>query len=70
MVFSAYGFSAQDLRIRTKIVPLDLDQLGLGRNIRIRDLWARRELGSFTGSFSPEIEWHGARLYRVSPAPP
>jgi hypothetical protein len=70
MVFSAYGFTADDLRVAVKSVPLNLDNLGIGRDVRIRDLWNHRELGSFSGSFSPDIEWHGARLYRISAARP
>ncbi len=69
MVFSAYGFAAGDLRAPTRAVPLDLTLLGLGGPVRIRDLWAHRDVGVFSGTFSPEIEWHGARLYRVSAQP-
>ncbi len=70
LLFSAYGFTAGDLGAATQAVPLDLDQLGLGKDVQIRDLWSHRELGGFSGSFSADIEWHGARLYRVSPARP
>jgi len=70
LVFSAYGFTPEDLRATGQAVPLDLARLGLGNDVRIRDLWLKSEAGSFSGSFSPEIEWHGARLYRVSPAHP
>ncbi|HMD61974.1 MAG TPA: Melibiase subfamily, partial [Opitutaceae bacterium] len=70
LVFSAYGFGADDLRATARGVPLDLSLLGLGGDVRIRDLWSHRDLGSYSGSFTPEIEWHGARIYRVSAAPP
>jgi len=66
LVFSIYGFTAADLAAPGRRVTLDLGQLGIGRDVRIRDLWTHQELGDFSGSFSPEIEWHGARLYRVS----
>jgi hypothetical protein len=66
MIFSIYGFAAEDLLRQTQGVALNLDQLGLGEVVRIRDLWNHRELGAFSGSYAPEIEWHGARLYRVS----
>jgi hypothetical protein len=69
LVFSAYGFTAADLAAPSRPVDLDLENLGLGRRVRIRDLWAHRDLGAFSGTFSPEIEWHGARLYRASAAP-
>lgn len=35
---------------------------------RIRDLWRRKDLGSFQGEFSPAINPHGAGLYRVTAA--
>ena len=66
MIFSAYGFAAGDLRPPRRAVQLKIAQLGIGGEVRIRDLWAHRDLGGFSGTFSPEIEWHGARLYRVS----
>jgi len=70
LVFSAYGFTAGDLRAAGQPVPLDLGRLGIGGLVRIRDLWSHADLGEFSGTYSPEIEWHGARLYRVLPARP
>jgi alpha-galactosidase len=70
LVFSAYGFASGDLRSKSEAVPLDLSTLGLGGTVRILDLWNHADLGRFSGTFSPEIEWHGARLYRVSAAAP
>jgi hypothetical protein len=68
LTFSAYGFTQADLAVPGQPVKLDFEALGLGRTVRIRDLWERRELGLYTGSYSPQVDWHGARLYRVSPA--
>jgi hypothetical protein len=68
--FTAYGFKAGDLAAASRGIPLQLAQLGLGNAVTIRDLWGHRDLGSFSGSFTPEIEWHGARLYRVSATNP
>ncbi len=70
LVFSIYGFGAADLRAKSQAVPVDIDALGLGPDVRIRDLWNHRDLGDFSGTFSPAIEWHGARLYRVSSLQP
>ncbi len=44
--------------------------LGLEGKCRVRDLWAGKDLGVFAGEFAPDIAWHGAGLYRVSPAGP
>ena len=39
--------------------------LGTKRGMTIRDLWNRKDLGSFTGSYSTIVPAHGAMLYRV-----
>jgi hypothetical protein len=49
-------------------VPVKLSELGFDGPCRIRDLWEAKDLGELTGEFAPEIPWHGAGLYRVSPA--
>ena len=49
-------------------VAVRLAELGLAGPCRIRDLWAGKDLGGFNGEFAPIIPWHGAGLYRVSPA--
>lgn len=50
-------------------VPVAFADLGLPETARIRDLWARRDLGEFKGEFAPEIAWHGTGLYRITPLP-
>ncbi|MGD0518754.1 MAG: glycoside hydrolase family 27 protein [Thermoguttaceae bacterium] len=47
-------------------VPVKLAELGLSGPCRIRDLWNKADLGRFDEEFAPEINWHGAGLYRVS----
>lgn len=49
-------------------VSVKLSELGFDVACRICDLWQPKDLGEFTGEFAPEIPWHGAGLYRVSPA--
>ena len=51
-------------------VPVKLADLGCGGTCRVRDLWLKKELGKFKGEFAPEINWHGAGLYRVSGSRP
>jgi alpha-galactosidase len=43
-------------------------QLGLGSNCRVRDLWLRKNVGSFASTFAVKLEAHGAGLYRATPA--
>ena len=47
-------------------VPVTFNELGFTRNCRVRDLWKQKDLGSFDDQFAPEINWHGAGLYRIS----
>lgn len=52
--------------------PLDIkvtfDQLGLSidEEYEVRDLWAKKDIGTFKGSFSRPIIMHGAGLYKIS----
>lgn len=48
-------------------IPVDLDQLGFTGACSVRDLWAKNDLGTFSGTeFSPLVAYHGAVLYRIS----
>jgi alpha-galactosidase len=51
--------------------PIDIKvtfaQLGLkGEEYKVRDLWAKKDLGSFKGQFSAPINAHGAGLFKIS----
>jgi hypothetical protein len=46
---------------------LTLTDLGFSAGAKIRDLWARKDLGEFKSEFAPVIPWHGAGLFRLSP---
>lgn len=48
-------------------VAVALPDLGFAGRVTIRDLWTRKDLGEYRGDFAPEIPWHGAGLYRISP---
>jgi lysophospholipase L1-like esterase len=50
-------------------VAVPLSDLGWTGPVRVRDLWARADLGQVGGTFSPVIPWHGAGLYRLGPSP-
>ena len=49
-------------------VTVTLRELGFTGSVVARDLWARRDLGAFHDSFAANIPFHGAGLYRLSPA--
>jgi hypothetical protein len=39
------------------------------KSATVRDLWARKDLGSFTGSYtSPNIDFHSVMFLKVTPA--
>ena len=47
-------------------VEVALDQLGIIGEVKVRDLWKHADLGTAKGRFTPEIPFHGARLFRLS----
>jgi hypothetical protein len=49
------------------VVTVPLAELGFLGGARVRDLWTHRDLGECKGEFAPEIPFHGAGLYRLSP---
>ena len=49
-------------------VAVTLADLGFTGAVQIRNLWTHADLGVFKGEFAPQINWHGAGLYRVSSA--
>jgi alpha-galactosidase len=51
----------------TMPVKLSLTELGLGATVRVRDLWTHKDLGEVRTEFAPEVPFHGAGLYRLSP---
>ncbi|GAT63431.1 NPCBM/NEW2 domain-containing protein [Paludibacter jiangxiensis] len=48
-------------------VKVNFQSIGIKGNARVRDLWAHKDLGTFSGAFSRELKQHGAGLYRISP---
>lgn len=57
-----------NLSDRSQAIKVDFAALGLKGTLRLRDLWKRADIGSFTGSYGQMINPHGAALTRVSPA--
>ncbi len=49
-------------------IPVQLKDLGLtAPAFKIRDMWAAKDLGTFSTEFAPEIMRHGGGMYRISP---
>jgi len=53
--------AANGLKIAVKLA-----DLGFSKSCQVRDLWKKADVGKFKSEFAPEINWHGAGLYRVS----
>lgn len=49
-------------------IGFDFRTLAIAGQVQVRDLWARQNLGSFTGRFTATIPPHGAGLYRLRAA--
>jgi len=45
------------------------EQIGYPSHVSaaVRDLWAHKEVGKFTGKFSAPVESHGALMLRITP---
>jgi hypothetical protein len=42
-------------------------EIGLPGKVKVRDLWNRKDLGTFEKTFGADVPIHDARLYRLSP---
>jgi hypothetical protein len=51
----------------TVTVAVSLADMGIASPVRVRDLWTHTDAGVFEKSFSCDIRFHGAGLYRLSP---
>jgi hypothetical protein len=47
-------------------IDLDLKELGLSGTYKVRDLWAKKDLGEFRGTLSLYVRNHGAGLVRIN----
>lgn len=50
------------------IVSVALADLGFTGDVRVRGLWKKLDLGTFTTTFAQNIPLHGAGPYRISRA--
>lgn len=46
-------------------IPINLSTIGLLDTYLITDLWSGKTVGTFSGEFAPEINSHGAGLYKI-----
>ena len=62
--------SASDTAASTggTLIRVDLQAISIKGPAQVTDLWNHKDLGVFEKEFSGEIPFHGAGLYRISPA--
>ena len=60
-------FAFFNLNDRESDISLVFDSLKLSSDCSIRDLWERKDLCKFNGSFTQSINPHSARIYRLTP---
>ena len=58
---------AQPAPVASGKISVSLADLGFADAAHVRDLWAQAEVGEVRSEFAPEIVWHGAGLWRVTP---
>jgi len=56
-----------NLGTATATVKVTFSEIGLKSPLNVRDVWARKELGSFTTSFEASIPQHGSSLLKLNP---
>ena len=49
----------------TAKISVNLKNYGLSDTYSITDLWSGKVVGEFSGEFAPEINSHGAGLYKI-----
>jgi alpha-galactosidase len=54
--------------LQPRSVSVSLADMGFTGAARVRDLWNHKDLGVFRGTFTQEINSHGAGLYALQPA--
>ena len=67
--FLALFYCGTDNSGNKRIIPFDMTSLGFTEKVKVRNLWEKQNVGDFSGKdFSPELNLHGAGLYRLTPA--
>lgn len=65
--FLVIAKSESDSKTTSLPISVKLSDLGLRGSVKVRDLWAHRDLGETIGEFSARIPFHGSGLYRLTP---
>ena len=66
--FSVFKQDRNNKSVAGKEIKVSFKDLGLEGECGLRDLWEKKDLGRFKDEFSVILPWHGAGLYRITPA--
>lgn len=55
-----------NLQMNAQTINLDLASLGIKQKVLIRDVWKKRDIGSFNKNYQQEINAHGAVLLKIT----
>jgi len=67
-LFNTRDAGKETPRGATVPIPVRLTDLGFNGPVKVRDLWAKKDLDRVSGEFAPEVPFHGARMFRLGPA--
>lgn len=54
----------------TSNITVNWSDIGVTGSVTVRDLWAKADKGSFTGSYTASVPSHGTVLLKISTEPP
>jgi hypothetical protein len=66
VVFELHTYNGSIDMPKTSEVKVNLEEIGITGEVKIRDLWQHKDLGTFSNEFSRELPMHGAGLFKVT----
>lgn len=48
-------------------IKVNFKELGIKTKVKVRNLWTRKDVGSYKNSFTENVNVHGAKLFKVTP---
>lgn len=63
----SYTVALFNLGSKPAKVTADFGQLGIGGRAKVRDVWAKKDLGQKSGSITEDLPVHGSKLFTVTP---
>lgn len=65
LLFNRVGIQSESITVKWTDIGFPAD-----KTANVRDLWAKKDIGSFTGSYtSPKIGFHSVMMLKVTPNP-